>query len=797
MPFSPRASALAALALLLSGCLGPDRPSPVAGQADVDYDLILNPRATPVTWDKDVRPVIEGRCVVCHACYDAPCQLKLSSYEGLMRGANPQKVYDGARILEAAPTRLFVDAKSPEEWWTKGFHPVLTRSAADPEQALSQSLLYRMLRLKELNPQPRTGMLPDSVTLDLDRKQACTTEPDFDKFAKDNPLWGMPYGMPNLSERDYRVLVQWLAAGAPPPPVARTSPEAARQIAAWEGFLNGGSLREQLMSRYIYEHLFVGHIWFAEGPPREFFRLVRSYTPPGEPIDEVATIRPYDDPGRRFWYRLRPDHQSVVAKDHIPYQWSATRLARYRELFLAPDYVVTELPSYQRETASNPLLTFAALPVDSRYRFLLDDARFFIEGFIKGPVCRGQVALNVIDDRFWVFFLSPDRPRRPDRDQFIAEMAGYLRLPADRGDTLDVLKLRTEYWAGQKTYLLAKQAWFEQIHAVGLDDAMSHIWNGGGTNPNAALTIFRHTDSAFVVDGLWGDNPETAWIMDYPVFERIHYLLVAGFDVYGNVGHQLLTRIVMDFMRMESENNFLAFLPANRRKEIRDSWYQGIRKKREKQFEEPTDWLTVESVIGYQTNDPLRELYGHLRRRVGKLAGPNRLNGCDAGGCASDGATAQAARDRAEAALRRIAQQKGRQLLPLPDAAFLRVRTGGPPAGDLAYTLIVNKDYADLTWLMEDEDKRNPDNDTLTVMPGYAASYPNFFLEVDLDEVEAFADRFVAIDDRDDYERFVALYGMRRTNPDFWRESDWHQATYRQLEPVHAGIFDLNRYRNR
>jgi len=46
------------------------------------------------------------------------------------------------------------------------------------------------------------------------------------------------------------------------------------------------------------------------------------------------------------------------------------------------------------------------LPISSRYRFLLDDARFFIEGFIKGPVCRGQVALNVIEDRFWILFFE-------------------------------------------------------------------------------------------------------------------------------------------------------------------------------------------------------------------------------------------------------------------------------------------------------------------------------------------------------------------------------------------------------
>lgn len=792
-----RAFTLAAAVVLLASCQSAERPSVTAEQAVVDYDLLLDPRAEPVTWARDVGPVIEGRCVVCHACYDAPCQLKLSSHEGLLRGANPEKVYDGERIRAASPTRMFVDAKTTADWRAKGFHPVLSESRGDAEARLADSVLYRILRLKQLNPQPRTGMLPDAVTVELDRKQVCTAEADFDKFAAENPLWGMPYGMPNLSDREYGTVVRWLAQGAPGPKAPALSPEAQRQVVAWEAFLNGSTLREQLMSRYLYEHLFLGHLHLAGTAQREFFRLVRSYTPPGEPIDEVATVLPFDDPGPRpFWYRLRLDHQSIVAKDHVVYQWSQQRMARYRQLFLQADYEVTELPSYARETASNPLRTFIDIPVDSRYRFLLDDARFFIEGFIKGPVCRGQVALNVIDDRFWVFFFSPDRARKAGSDEFIGEMADYLKLPADRGtDTLNLLSLWTEYWKGQKAYISAKEALFKQVHAMGMDDALGYVWDGDGRNPNAALTIFRHTDSAFVMQGLIGDYPETAWIMDYPLLERIHYLLVAGFDVYGNVGHQLNTRIVMDFLRMEGENYFLAFLPASQRKAIRDSWYQGIRKKREKQFSEPMDWLSVESVIGYRTDDPQRELYDHLIRRLGPLAGDERLNRC--GGDSCDQSVSGSVEIRVEAALRRMLPLRGRHLLPLPDVAFLRVRNAAGEGRDRAYTLAVNKDYYNLTSMLENEDARNPDKDTLTIVPGFVASYPNFFLSVDAADIDAFADRFAAIRSRDDYERFVALYGVRRTNPRFWEEADWFQAEYQRLEPSLAGIFDLNRYRNR
>ena len=87
--------------------------------------------------------------------------------------------------------------------------------------------------------------------------------------------------------------------------------------------------------------------------------------------------------------------------------------------------------------------------------------------------------------------------------------------------------------------------------------------------------MFRHFDSASVVKGLVGEPPKTAWVIGYALFERIHYLLAAGFDVYGNVGHQLNSRLYMDFLRMEGESNFIDLLPRAARESTRDYWYRG------------------------------------------------------------------------------------------------------------------------------------------------------------------------------------------------------------------------------
>jgi len=752
-----------------------------------------------LVFESQVRPVLERRCVVCHGCYDAPCQLKLSSREGLQRGASEVLVYDTARITPIPPTRLFVDAKSVGEWRDRDFHPVINEGGQTPENNLENSVLYHLLRLKQQHPQPRVDHLPDSFTLRLNREQTCPTLETVDDYAREHPLWGMPYAMPDLSEQECRILVSWLALGAPTPAPPGPSAAVLPQIKQWERFFNQPSKKQRLVNRYLYEHLFHAHIHFAGSPAREFYRLVRSTTPPGEAIDEIPTVRPYDDPGTaRFYYRLLKYHASIVIKNHIVYEFSDERMQRYRELFLAPGYEVRDLPGYQPEIASNPFKVFIDLPLESRYRFLLDEARFFIEGFIKGPVCRGQLALNVIEDRFWVLFFDPDQEVFTNDASFIGDMAGDLQLPADRRSTLNLFSIWTDYWQRQRRYMTSKQALFEQINTHDIKHALGYLWDGDGSNPNAALTVFRHFDSGSVTYGLEGDDPETAWVIDYPLFERIHYLLVAGFNVYGNLVHQANTRIYMDFLRMEGEDHFLVFLPAAKRKSIRDGWYAGLRTSVEEFFSAPQEWLQVDSVKGYRTDDPQQELYQYIKGRVAGVARlADALNRCGINECPdqpSDPDTLQVDRS-----MNTIARMQGSSLYDLPDIAFVRVVKDSPEQ-DMAYTLIRNKAYKNVTSFLADEterDRADIEQDTMTVVNRLEGSYPNLFFSVELSDIDAFTERCATISNHGDYKKFVDLYGIRRTNPDFWELADWFQDRIARDQPVRAGLFDLGRYANR
>ena len=93
----------------------------------------------------------------------------------------------------------------------------------------------------------------------------------------------------------------------------------------WEAFLNDDSLKQQLTSRYIYEHLFLSHIYFSDfqkatpNSPIQFFALVRSATPPGLPVKRIATRRPYDDPKvERVYYRHALIQQPLWIKHTNP-----------------------------------------------------------------------------------------------------------------------------------------------------------------------------------------------------------------------------------------------------------------------------------------------------------------------------------------------------------------------------------------------------------------------------------------------------------------------------------------------
>ncbi len=780
---------VAALTLLILSCTQP------AIISDQDARPPVSATQT-VSYSQNVKPILEQKCVACHACYDAPCQLNLGSAEGLLRGASKKAVYDSARLRDMAPTRLFTDAHGAE-WQQKGFFSVLNTRSDSPDDNLDYSLLYQMIRLGREHAPKANAPVPADIELGLTRSNVCTAPAQFDSYAQFRPLQGMPLAFTGLSDNEYRTLRQWIKEGAviDEKPFAPGQAEQA-QIRQWEAFFNRPALRNQLVSRYLYEHLFAAHLYFDDLDTGNFFEIVRSSTPSGSPIRLIATVRPNDDPGELFYYRIRKVDGALVHKTHMAYPLSEAKMARLDGLFLTPGWDVARLPAYSNANAINPFATFAAIPARARYQFMLDSAEFFVMNFIRGPVCAGQVATDVIDDQFFVVFQDPDADLSVTDPVYLAEIQPHLVLVPEKKRVVG-LAFDWDYRKKERNeYILLRGQAYRARQPAG--PSLADIWDGDGINDNAALTVFRNFDNAMVTKGFVGAVPKTLWVMDYPMFERSYYLLVANFNVFGTLATQAETRFYFDLIRSGGEDNFLHFMPPDVRTSMRDSWYQGKKAetKIRKTYEIVNEDLPVQ--IAYRTADPKSEFVSLVSARLGPLAGPpDVLNRCAEPPCYQPDASA--AQRRVAASLQTLtskpaALQAMRFVDFMPDVSFLRISTGDASA-DLAYTLVRNKAHTNVAFMFDEAKRREIGEDTLTAYQGLLGSYPNFMFNVPLDEIETFTTSLQAAQLPEEFLEVVYTYGLPRTHPEVWTNFQWFVDYMRRSSPTDAGIYDLNRYK--
>ncbi|WP_439858682.1 fatty acid cis/trans isomerase [Pseudomonas sp. MBLB4136] len=737
----------------------------------------------PVSYGRDVQPIFSRYCVACHACYDSPCQLNLGSGEGSARGAHKLPVYDGVRTEAQATTRLFLDAQGAQAWRRKGFFSVV--EGQDSQAAL----MARLLELGHQTPLPANARLPESLEIGIKRSNRCPLPDEFSTYARENPQAGMPFAVTGLASDDYRTLQRWLAEGAAiDQQVLRPSTAEARQIAAWEGLLNAEGDRETLVARWLYEHLFLAHLHFAGGEPGHFFQLLRSRTPSGQSVDPIATRRPNEDPGTAFYYRLAPVQGVIVHKTHITYGLSAAKLARVKALFFADDWQVDSLPGYGAQRRANPFATFAAIPPQARYQFMLDDAEYFVRTFIRGPVCRGQIATDVIRDNFWTLFQDPRHDLYLTDAVYRARATPLLAMPGQFDAIGDLLGLWLDYRDKRNEYERLRM----QAYATAPAPDWSHIWSG---NDNALLSIFRQHDSASVRKGLIGAVPQTLWWMDFPLLERTYYQLVVNFDVYGNVSHQAQTRLYFDLIRNGAEQNFLRLMPAESRLGLLDDWYQKSGKLKL--------WLDYPGIDSRSASGlllPLEDPKGGfaeslLLRYADLNARPDPINRCSGSRCFREGIGSEL--QGVEQALSRLASRPAAELKvinQLPETTLLRVEQANGRRE--VYSLLRNRAHSNVAFMLGEALRYQPERDTLTLYPGVLSSYPNFMFSLRAAEVPAFVAALERASDPTAFEPVVERWGIRRSHPEFWRYFHDLAAYIRETEPIEAAVLDMNRYEN-
>jgi len=716
-------------------------------QADLTVGKILTDQNL---YTKEIQPIFDTKCVACHSCYNSPCQLNLSSFEGVDRGMSRTNIYDFPLLNKNEPTRLFIDAKSAEEWRTKGFHPVT---------GTSHSILGYLV--SEI-PGVESGK---QLSFPAEDSRTCiTTLDDIDKYLEANPAGRMPFGLPKLSENELGQLEKWLEEGAPGPRTIDS--EAAiinhtdlkSKLTKWEDLLNRKDFQSQISSRYLYEHLFLANI-YLDSHPNLFFRLVRSATQAGS-IDELPTDMPFDLPKiSRYFYRLRPVINTIVHKSHIPFEFSELKYRTWKEdLFDVPwPRPVKSLPAFGVQ-AANPFKTFESIPVKFRYQLFIDDALYFVMTFIKGPVCRGQTALNVINDHFWILFLKPNNDVLVNSKETYDQISSLMEFPIQSTEIFaPIQKYRQNYWK-------ALELKFQTLKNQG------QILDPSWIDPDKKLTVYRHFDSASVMRDLRGEVPKTIWVLDYHTFESIYYNLAAGYNVFGPVAHQISSRLYMDISRMAAEDLFISFTGQESRANLRLEWTTPT----------PIIKKSLTGKIGSILNQKIAE----------ELSGSLLYPGTEIKSKALSKDEILSAFSRREESLpsklRELSQIRHEGLQFLPETMFVRV-------GNEAFSVLLNREHFNVSTIFYEELRRNPKKDSIDVLQGIASSYVNAFVILKGDELDHFVDEFKNARTQQQVEAWLRKYAVKRSDPKIWDYYMWFSAESFEPSNNEKGLLDLNR----
>ncbi|MDG2410014.1 MAG: fatty acid cis/trans isomerase [Pirellulales bacterium] len=724
-----------------------------------------------------VQPILNRRCIACHGCLDSPCNLKMTSYEGVMRGAKGDNV-DDPHLFTEEPIRLY-DAPSLDAWRERGFCEVIDREAP-PMERPSRSVLYRMIATGAERNQPSFNLAPLEPVYQRADEHLCPCIEGIDDYLKQRPAAGMPFGLPGLSQEELGTFSRWIVAGAPGPTrgemAARRKSTKGAVIQRWESFLNQSDPRSSLVSRYIFEHVFLASINFEQAPG-EFYKLVRSVTPPGEyPIRRIITARPFDTPYlpgiKKCYYRLQKVTSSYVQKSFFLWSLSDQMLTRLEALFYKTQWPEGgDLnPGYG---SHNPFEVFAAMPAKSRSLFLLENSKLIASGMIRGPVCVGNLATYAIKDYFWVFFVNPDSD------------------PSVKNPELGL-----KSWTDFMSFAVWGNAAYEKAYAKTLATykpngySIEDIWDGDKENLNAWLTILRNETNATVLHGRKGGIPPTFWLIDYSGYERLYYSLVADYQYWGGEQSKIATWEFMGYLRQEFEDNFLRLLPEQDRAEYRKRWTRGIGQ--ELLFTMPFPGESGETDVPLSSRDPISQvltlIQGHLTDKVSGPADP--LNSTLLGDVQLESPIRNVT--DWERAVSRLSMRTGESFTPfLPSVSYLRIRFGDRWE---VYTLIANRSYAFNDVIFDENGARQPKLDTLSVYKGLVGDFPNLFVSLSAEEASDCLVQLRAVDSAAAWQQWKEKYGTLRNSRPFWPVFDWFTDWNFANQSPQAGHLDLRYY---
>ncbi|MCO4793470.1 MAG: fatty acid cis/trans isomerase [Bacteriovoracaceae bacterium] len=736
-----------------------------------------------------VKPILDKRCVACHSCRESECRLKLTSLEGLIRGAHTKKNTGGV-LTDVTRNKLFHDAAGEAEWRKRGFYSVLKsplgiqrrmRRSGSRDRLGRNSILTAALANKYENQEvlDRLDLMgPDNNSCGEGRK------------SYDN-VPGMPYKMHPLRPVEFATLFNWSnSRGNADLPSAETllmltTPKNPEIVRKWENFFNHSSAKAKWTSRFLYEHLFLARLYFEESPG-EFYELVRSKTAYPKPIVVSPTIHAFDKPKvEGFYYRLRKIHSTIVDKNHFVYEVNDNILKELKEMFWNIDWGHGNNHVKFSFKNTNPLVAFKHIPAKSRYTWMLKNAHLLLDISARSQNCRTEGASAPYWDNMLHVFIKPDSdPTVAYGKKFYDEAGKYLPIPNVTGGRISPFR---DFNKEQRKYAKIKSKYSKKLHPEGL--TVDDIWLGDNEeDKNAIVTVLRHQWTASTVKGQPGKMPRSALLMDFAIFERYFYLCNVATEISeALLGQSRVVTYLFD-VKKEAENHLLSLIPPKHRDGIRQSLVEGLDANYQfiNGFTYPyneENGFTFEKVSSYS---------GFLWEILEKTFKPEVVG--ERSFVIKSGFMSE---NNTKTKLENLSDIKGTMGTHMPNVSYLRVANED---GSIEYfTITANRYYKtrnklSFTDTNFEKTQRRPELDYLEIFEGIFINFPEKIYMINSNEVDDFIKDLKVLTSRGRFMAFNKVYGLDQNSEDFWTIIDEVNSTYIRKNPIHGGIIDLHRY---
>jgi len=108
--------------------------------------------------------------------------------------------------------------------------------------------------------------------------------------------------------------------------------------------------------------------------------------------------------------------------------------------------------------------------------------------------------------------------------------------------------------------------------------------------------------------------------------------------------------------------------------------------------------------------------------------------------------------------------------------------------------MVINRWHDNVNAMFGERYRLDPSKDSVDFIEGSLGSYPNMFFVIKERELPDFFNLLESFDGSEKDIAHLLHYAVTRDDPNFWKHFDWFQNEFYNLEPLEAGLYDLNRY---